>query len=93
MRTAVIRQLIPKLVKIGPAWFRRLVVTIAPFEHVKLLKRFSDVLINTSDEVLTSKEREMERGDADLKDQIANGKDIMSILRAPSPLLRRCPSY
>ncbi|EJD42473.1 cytochrome P450 [Auricularia subglabra TFB-10046 SS5] len=80
VRTAVIRQLIPKVVKLGPAWFRRLVVTIAPFEHVQLLKRFSDVLINTSDEVLTSKEQLLAGDDTAVKDQIAEGKDIMSIL-------------
>ncbi|KZV96970.1 cytochrome P450 [Exidia glandulosa HHB12029] len=100
VRTAVIRQLIPKFVKLGPAWFqdprisylmlfpvysgvlwfRRFIVNITPFEHVKLLKKFSDVLINTSDEVLVSKEKEIARGDEDVKDQIAHGKDIMSIL-------------
>ncbi|KAJ6602709.1 cytochrome P450 [Mycena vulgaris] len=80
VRTALIRQTIPWAVKLGPAWVRRFAVAIAPFEHVTLLKHFSEILWNTSNEVLTSKQEALAKGDASVSEQIGQGKDIMSIL-------------
>ncbi|KAJ7451486.1 cytochrome P450 [Mycena galericulata] len=80
VRTALIRQLIPWAVKLGPAWARRLMVAITPLEHVTLLKHFSDILWNTANEVLTSKQEALAKGDASVSEQIGQGKDIMSIL-------------
>ncbi|KAF8212671.1 cytochrome P450 [Mycena galopus ATCC 62051] len=80
VRTALIRQMIPWAVKLGPAWARRFIVSVTPLEHVTLLKHFSDVLWNTANEVLTSKQDSLAKGDAAVAEQIGQGKDIMSIL-------------
>ncbi|KAJ7852383.1 cytochrome P450 [Mycena olivaceomarginata] len=80
VRTALIRQMIPWAVKLGPAWVRRLIVAAMPLEHVTLLKHFSDILWNTANEVLTSKQDALSKGDASVAEQIGQGKDIMSIL-------------
>jgi hypothetical protein len=73
--------MIPWAVKLGPAWVRRLIVAAMPLEHVTLLKHFSDILWNTANEVLTSKQDAVSKGDASMAEQIGQGKDIMSILR------------
>lgn len=66
--------------RFGPAWFRRFLVNITPLEHVQLLKTFADVLWGTSKEVLASKQENIKKGDAVVAEEIAGGKDIMSIL-------------
>lgn len=74
--------------KLGPTWARRLLVAVTPLEHVTLLKHFSDILWNTSNEVLTAKQDALAKGDASVAEQIGQGKDIMSILRASPPCSR-----
>ncbi|KAJ7479855.1 cytochrome P450 [Mycena latifolia] len=80
VRTALIRQTIPWAVKLGPVWARRFAIAVAPFAHVTLLKHFSDILWSTANEVLTSKQDALAKGDASVAEQIGQGKDIMSIL-------------
>ena len=72
--------LIGTLVKLGPGWFRRLVVDLLPFKNVKRLRDISDTMHNTAIDILESKKRVLREGDEAFARQVGQGKDIMSIL-------------
>ncbi|TFK34561.1 cytochrome P450 [Crucibulum laeve] len=66
--------------KIGSPRFQRWIVNIVPWKTVHELRDVIDVLHNTSTEIFESKKRALEEGDEALSNQVAQGKDIMSIL-------------
>ncbi|KAI0657157.1 cytochrome P450 [Cubamyces menziesii] len=76
----IIRQLLPVLVKIGPASFRRKVVEMIPYGPGQRMKQISDAMYERSVRIINEKRAALERGDEALKHQIGEGKDIMSVL-------------
>ncbi|KAI0333105.1 cytochrome P450 [Cubamyces sp. BRFM 1775] len=76
----VLRQLLPVLVHIGPASFRRKVVEMIPYGPAQRMKQISDAMHDRSVRIINEKREALERGDEALKHQIGEGKDIMSVL-------------
>ncbi|KAL1947168.1 hypothetical protein VTO73DRAFT_14129 [Trametes versicolor] len=77
----VLRQTMPYLVRIGPAALRRKIVEMAPkggpSHH---MMRISDALSERSHRIVNEKKRALQQGDEALKQQVGEGKDIMSVL-------------
>lgn len=69
------------LLTFGPARFRRFLVEHAPFKAVQQMKKIVDTMYNMSIEILESKKKALEEGDEATEEQVARGKDILSILR------------
>lgn len=74
------RMWLPYLKKLGPKWFRRWLVDMIPNEQVKRLKEIVDILDVNTRRIFFGKMAALEAGDAAVKEQVSNGKDIMSIL-------------
>ncbi|OJT02010.1 Cytochrome P450 3A24 [Trametes pubescens] len=77
----IVRYTLPILVRIGPAAFRRKVVEMLPrggaSQH---MMRISDTLAARSLDIVNEKKQVLQHGDAALKQQVGEGKDIMSVL-------------
>ncbi|OJT02020.1 Docosahexaenoic acid omega-hydroxylase CYP4F3 [Trametes pubescens] len=77
----VVRQFMPYLVRIGPAALRRKIVEMAPkngpSHHMMCI---SDALSERSHRIVNEKKRALQQGDEALKQQVGEGKDIMSVL-------------
>ena len=71
--------LVPPLSKIGTPKFRRSVVELIPWKAVQDFIEVVDVIYNSSVEIFESKKKALAGGD-DASRQMAQGKDIMSIL-------------
>lgn len=71
----------PYLVKLGPAWLRRWLLEQLPNRRIQRLKDISDILDESTRKVFFGKKAALEAGDELVKEQIASGKDIISILR------------
>ncbi|KAH9941567.1 cytochrome P450 [Epithele typhae] len=69
-----VRQLSPILTRLGPAWFRRLLVKCVPVGQVQQLRNVVDTLYQTSVDIIAQKRALLESG------KISVGKDIMSVL-------------
>lgn len=80
----ILRLFMPYLVRIGPAALRRKIVEMAPkggpSHH---MMRISDALSESSRKIVNEKKRALLQGDEALKQQVGEGKDIMSVLREP----------
>lgn len=78
----ILRQTMPYLVRIGPAALRRKIVEMAPkggpSHH---MMQISDALSERSHRIVNEKKRALQQGDEALKQQVGEGKDIMSVLR------------
>ncbi|KAG5634929.1 hypothetical protein H0H81_000305 [Sphagnurus paluster] len=72
--------LLVTLVKIGSLELRRAFLDLLPFKSVRKLIAMTDVLDTTSREILDGKQRAFEKGDEAIKQQVGQGKDIISIL-------------
>lgn len=68
------------LVKVGTPKFRRFIVDLVPWKNLHDLRDISDVIQNTSAEIINSKKRALEDGDEAVAGQLSQGKDILSIL-------------
>jgi hypothetical protein len=71
---------LPKVYKLGPAWFRRLAVNLFPSPDVHELRDIIDLMQSTSVEIYNSKKKALEEGDDAIKQHIAQGKDVISVL-------------
>ena len=71
---------VPQLVKIGPASFRRRLVELFPDPNVRAMKKIVDTMEARAKEILEDKRAALRAGDEALMQQIGEGKDIMSIL-------------
>ncbi|TFK40020.1 cytochrome P450 [Crucibulum laeve] len=69
-----------RLGKIGSPRFQRWVIDMLPWKTIHELRDIVDLIHNTSLEIFKSKKRALEEGDEVLQKQVAQGKDIMSIL-------------
>jgi len=75
------------LTKVGTAKFRRFVVDAFPWKDLHELRDHVDVLHQTSVEIIESKRAALAAGDEALREQVGQGKDILSILRKSTLLL------
>ena len=67
--------------KLGPPRFRRWLLDMVPIEQVQHVKELVDIIDQNTREIFFGKRAALEAGDAAVKEQVANGNDIMSILR------------
>lgn len=79
-RINVLRRLVPYVYKLGPAWFRRMVMHYFPLGQVRDAKEIVDTMQRCSSEIFASKKIALARGDEAVMKQVGEGKDIMSIL-------------
>ncbi|KAI0333104.1 cytochrome P450 [Cubamyces sp. BRFM 1775] len=75
-----IQQLLPWLVRVGPPSFRRKIVEVIPLKIVQRLRQIIDTIHSRSIEIINEKKAALERGDEALKEQVGEGKDLMSVL-------------
>lgn len=66
--------------KLGPPAFRRILAEIAPLRVVQRTREIVDVLVAHSERIYASKKQTLSRGDEALLEEIAQGKDITSVL-------------
>ncbi|KAI0917649.1 hypothetical protein AcW1_010348 [Taiwanofungus camphoratus] len=71
---------VPLVCKLGPAWFRRMLLDMIPWPQLQRLKDIVDTMSDKSTEIFLSKKRALQRGDESVLRQVGEGKDIMSIL-------------
>lgn len=76
------RFLLPFAESFGPAWLRRMFIDRVPDPMTQRMKMISDTMHRRSVEIFAAKKKALESGDAALLEQVGEGKDIMSILRA-----------
>ncbi|KAI0648471.1 cytochrome P450 [Trametes meyenii] len=77
---AVPRLSLPILMKIGTASFRRRVVELLPYDPSQRMKQISDALHSRSLQIVNERKLALQGGDEALKQQVGEGKDIMSVL-------------
>lgn len=80
------RMFIPLFIKLGPAWFRRFLLEIAPSQDLQKIKEVVDVMADTSIDIFRQKVDALRQGDEAVAQQVGEGKDVMSILRKCSSL-------
>lgn len=73
---------VPYVSKLGPARFRRWLLNLLPISSVQHLKGLADIMDERSKCIISGKRSALEEGDEVVLQQIGEGKDIMSILRA-----------
>ncbi|KAF9532497.1 cytochrome P450 [Crepidotus variabilis] len=71
---------LPIAMKIGTPKFRRALLELIPSKALQEAREIADLMYDTSVKVYQSKKKALAEGDEALKDQIAGGKDLMSIL-------------
>ncbi|OJT06234.1 Cytochrome P450 3A24 [Trametes pubescens] len=76
----VIRLVLPRVYQLGPAALRRKLLELIPFGPVQRMIKISDALHTTSLEIYHEKKAALEKGDEAMKQQVGEGKDIMSVL-------------
>ncbi|KLO13664.1 cytochrome P450 [Schizopora paradoxa] len=83
---APVMALLPYIGNIGPAWFRRKIVDWTPSKTIHKLRDIVDVMHSTSVGIYRRKKAALEMGEDALMSEVANGKDIMTILYAQAKL-------
>ncbi|KAJ7209382.1 cytochrome P450 [Mycena haematopus] len=74
------RYVLPWAVKIGGPKFRRAIVNITPWKDLHTARDIIDDLHRSAVNIYTAKKKALEAGDEAVAAQIAQGKDIISIL-------------
>lgn len=74
------RQFVAYARYLGPKSFRAFIMRYIPFKNFRRIKRISDIMHNSSVEILRLKEQALNEGDKATMAQVGEGKDIMSIL-------------
>ncbi|KAJ6513336.1 cytochrome P450 [Mycena sanguinolenta] len=72
--------LLPLVTEIGPPKFRRFIVDIVPWKNLHEIRDVFDTLYATAVHIYNLKKAALEAGDEAVSSQIAEGKDIISIL-------------
>ena len=85
VQNRVLMMFAPYAKYLGPIWFRRFLANHVPNRNFQLLKSLVDTLDDSSKQILRSKKEALLRGDEAVKQQVGQGKDIMSILRGCLP--------
>ena len=68
------------LARIGTPKFRRLILDLIPSKNLHELRDITDIIQNTTVEIINSKKQAFQKGDDAVARQIGQGKDILSIL-------------
>ncbi|EMD33549.1 hypothetical protein CERSUDRAFT_67761 [Gelatoporia subvermispora B] len=76
----VLRRLIPYLSEYGTPAFRRMVIERFPNARVQALLKAVDVIDVKCNEIFRNRKAAIEDGDGIVADQVAEGKDILSVL-------------
>jgi hypothetical protein len=84
-KLAVFFPLLPFLVQIGSRPFRRFLYNLVPSQRMRKVQRVADTMYSKAVQIFEGKRRALLEGDAVVKEQVGEGKDIMSVLRAFSP--------
>jgi cytochrome P450 len=79
-KITIVRQYLPFLVRLGPAWFREFCIQFIPSSNLRKVKRIVDIMHNTTVEILAAKKKALMEGDEATIKQIGEGKDILSTL-------------
>ena len=79
-KTEFLQMYLTPLVNLGTPKFRHFIVNLLPWKTLHELRDISDVFHSTSVEIINSKKRVLEGDDEAVAGQIAQGKDILSIL-------------
>ncbi|KAH9853051.1 cytochrome P450 [Lenzites betulinus] len=79
-KSAAPRVLLPYLVRIGTAAFRRRVLDYLPSTNIRRMKEVSYILYARSEVIFNEKKEALARGDDAVKHQVGEGRDVMSIL-------------
>ncbi|KAK7060613.1 hypothetical protein VNI00_001379 [Paramarasmius palmivorus] len=79
-RLAIFRAVLPLMVKLGPAWFRKAIIDWLPWRDAQLLKKAIYTIDDIAWDVLNTRRREYEDGNT-------NGKDILSAICTSSTLI------
>ncbi|PIL33307.1 cytochrome P450 [Ganoderma sinense ZZ0214-1] len=74
------RLVLPFVDYLGPAWFRRWLVTLMPQKSVQRMKHIVDMMYEWSKEIFEAKKALIESGDNAMLHQVGEGRDVMSIL-------------
>ena len=81
MKTVFPRLFLPWVIHIGSPEFGGRMIDLLPFKSVQRLMEISDIMHERSLLIFNQKKNALEKGDDVLKEQIAKGRDLMSILR------------
>lgn len=73
-------RVLPYVMNIGPAWFRRFIIDILPSKPVQKMKGIIDIMQKTSEDIVAQKREALAAGEDSVVRQMGAGKDIMSIL-------------
>ena len=79
--------LTPLVTRLGTPKFRRFIMDLLPWKTLHQLRDITDVMHDTSVEIVKSKKRALEDGEEAVAGQIGEGKDILSILSTGLPFL------
>lgn len=79
-RVLLIRQLLPWVSDLGPPSFRKWIAQTVPWPDLNRFVEIVDVMHNTSSKIFAQKKAAFEKGEDAVVHQIAEGRDIMSVL-------------
>ncbi|KAH9923738.1 cytochrome P450 [Epithele typhae] len=71
---------LPLVQGVGPRWLRRLAVRLWPDPNVQRMRYYVDFIYARTQEMLAEKRTRIDKGEGEIMSQIAEGKDVMSIL-------------
>ncbi|EIM80362.1 cytochrome P450 [Stereum hirsutum FP-91666 SS1] len=74
------RPFLPLVVPIVPAWVRRWLAKNLPWKDLNNVTEIVDIMNETSIKILEEKKKALQKGDDAVVHQVAEGRDIMSIL-------------
>lgn len=80
--------ILPFVKYMGPAWLRRKMLDLVPLASVQRLKNITDLMHERSVEIFNERKKAALRGEESMLNQVAGGKDVMSVLRECY-----CPPY
>ena len=78
-------QFLPYIEAVVPRWILHWVAERLPHEGFQRVREVTRTIHERSVEIFNEKKAALQQGDEALKCQIAEGKDIMSLLRKPHP--------
>ena len=78
--TIIYRMMLPYFRNLGPKWLRRWFLDLLPIEPIQRIKGIVDTMDEHTRRIFFEKRAALEAGDIAVKEQVANGKDVMSIL-------------
>ncbi|CCM00987.1 uncharacterized protein FIBRA_03035 [Fibroporia radiculosa] len=80
VKLPVVRLMVPYLMKVGPAAFRRLIINLIPDGDVQRVKCIVDTMDFQSRDIFEKKKAALLQGEEAVLQQVGEGKDIISIL-------------